>query len=196
MRGFKTIQSILQTMSKKNIKVQGVSIRLEEVESEEFVSLTDIAKNNSEMEPSSLVANWLRNRNTIAFLEAWEETFNPNFKPSQMRGFKEFAADNRSLITTKKYIDISGALGIISKSGRYGGTYAHKDIALEFCSWLSPRFKVAMIKTFQELMRREAKRVSLEWHLSKIIDNIDEVRNLLDTLPVEESIRKQLKRPK
>ncbi len=169
--------------TKVKIEVQGKLIRKESVEQEEFISLTDIAKNNSEQEPSSVIANWLRNQNTISFLHAWEATFNPDFKPSQMIGFRNFAADNRSLITTKKYIELSGAIGIYSRSGRYGGTFAHKDIALEFCSWLSPPFKVAMIKTFRILMERESQRKNLDWHIQKITNNIDEVRNLLDTIP-------------
>ncbi len=169
--------------TKTKIEVQGATIRVKQVDQVDYISLTDIAKNNSKAEPASVIANWLRNQHTISFLEAWEETFSPDFKPSQMIGFRKFASDNRSLITTKKYIDLSGAVGIIAKSGRYGGTYAHKDIALEFCSWLSPRFKVALLKTFRILMEREAERKNFEWHLRKITDNIDEVRNLLDTIP-------------
>lgn len=180
-------------MTKKKINVNGISIRVEEVEEEEFVSLTDIAKNNSKNEPSSLIANWLRNQGTLLFLEAWEETFNPNFDPAKMDAYGKYARDNRSLITTKKYIDKSGAIGIIAKSGRYGGTYAHKDIALEFCTWLSPRFKVAMIQAFRELMKREAERRNLEWHVSKITNNIDEVRNLLDSIPGQKKEHKRLK---
>ena len=110
--------------SKTKIEVQGAVIRIKQVDQADYISLTDIAKNNSKAEPASVIANWLRNQHTISFLEAWEETFSPDFKPSQMIGFRKFASDNRSLITTKKYIDLSGAVGIIAKSGRYGGTYA------------------------------------------------------------------------
>lgn len=170
-------------MAKNKIQVQNFDIRIEYISDDEYISLTDIAKNNSEIEPHASIRSWLRNQNTISFLGAWEETFNPNFKPVHLDRFRRSASDNRINISPKNFIESTKAIGIVVKSGRYGGTFAHKDIALEFCSWLSPVFKVAMIKAFRVLMNKEAERSNIEWHLSKITDNIDEVRNLLDTIP-------------
>ena len=178
---------------KKKIKVDGIDIRVQEMEKEDYISLTDIAKKNSDRQPNSILISWIRNQSTLSFLEAWEKTFNPNFKHSQMAMFRNLAADNRSLLSPKNFAEQTGAIGIISKSGRYGGTYAHKDIALNFCYWLSPEFQVAMIKTFQELMEREFSRKNLEWHISKITDNIEEARNLLDTIPGQISERNRIK---
>lgn len=157
-----------------------------------IISLTDIAKQNSDRKPNSVLISWLRNQNTISFLAAWERTFNPDFKDSQMATFRKMAADNRSLLTPKNYTELTGAIGLTSKAGRYGGTYAHKDIALNFCYWLSPEFQVAMIKAFQVLLEQEYQRRNLEWHISKITDNIDEVRNLLDTIPRQNPNRNRL----
>lgn len=168
----------------KKIKVQDIAIRTSSVNDEEYISLTDIVKNNSEdVEPNTTIRSWLRNQNTLSFLGAWEETFNPNFKPGHLDRFRRTAADNRVNVSPTNFIELTDAIGIVVKSGRYGGTYAHKDIALEFCSWFSPVFKVAMIKAFRVLMDEEANRRNIEWHLSKITDNIDEVRQLLDTIP-------------
>jgi len=177
---------------KKKINVQGVEIRVEKVKEEDYISLTDIAKKNSGRPPNSVLISWIRNQNTLSFLGAWEKTFNPNFKHSQMAMFRELAADNRSLLTPKNFVEQTEALGMTSKSGRYGGTYAYKDIALNFCYWLSPEFQVAMIKTFQELLAREFSRKNLEWHISKITDNIEEARNLLDTIPFQNPDRNRI----
>jgi len=170
-------------MGKKKLKVQDIDIRVEYIDDGEYLSLTDIAKNNSDIEPHALIRSWLRNQNTLSFLEAWETTFNDNFKPVHLDRFRKTATDNSVNISPKNLIELTNAIGLSVKAGRYGGTYAHKDIALEFCSWLSPVFKVAMIKAFRVLMDKEAERKNLEWHLSKITNNIDEVRNLLDSIP-------------
>ncbi len=177
---------------KKKIKVGDLEIRVEKVNKEDYISLTDIAKKNSDRAPNSVLISWIRNQSTISFLGAWENTFNPNFKHSQMATFRELAADNRGLLTPKNFVEQTGAIGMTSKSGRYGGTYAHKDIALNFCYWLSPEFQVAMIKTFQELLQREFNRKNLEWHISKITDNIEEARNLLDTIPFQDPDRNRI----
>ena len=167
-------------MAKKKIEVQGLSIRIEPIEESDYVSLTDIAKKNSKREPNSVVISWLRNQSTISFLFEWEKEFNPNFKHSQMAMFRNDIADNRSLINAKNYIERTGALGMISKAGRYGGTYAHKDIALHFASWLNPAFHVAMIRAFRVLLDNEINRRQLKFDIQKITENIDEIRNILD----------------
>jgi len=107
--------------------------------------------------------------------------------------FKALSLDNRNNINIKTYIEQTGAIGIISKPGRYGGTYAHKDIALNFCYWISPEFQVAMIIKFQELLVKEFEIRNLKWHISKITDNIDEVRNLLDSIPFQEKEKNRSK---
>lgn len=110
-----------------------------------------------------------------------------------MVNFRLNATENQTIPTPKNYIKETKAIGLISKSGRYGGTFAHKDIALNFCYWLSPEFQVYMIKEFQRLKEEEAQRLSLEWHISKITDNIDEVRQLLDTIPFQRPQNNRIK---
>ena len=167
------------SMAKKKIKVQGLQIRIDRIDQNDFISLTDIAKNSTDEKPAYTIRNWLRNQNTLLYLETWEEVHNPNFKVVQMHHFRLQASDNRSAISPKNYIEQTAAIGLISQAGKYGGTYAHSDIALEFCTWMSPKFKVYFYKEFQRLKKEEFSRKNLEWHISKITDNIDEVRNLL-----------------
>ena len=178
-------------MKKKKIKVENLEIRIEAINEIDFVSLTDIAK-QSDQRAAVLIGNWMKNNNTLLFLEQWEKVHNPNFKVHQMVYFKNKAAENRYIVTPQNYISDTKAIGIISKSGRYGGTYAHRDIALNFCYWLSPAFQVFLLKAFQELMEKEYDRRNLKWHISKITDNIDEVRNLLDTIPFQEQERNRI----
>jgi hypothetical protein len=169
---------------KKKIEVKGFTINLEETQSEDYISLTDIARQSEKSKPDYLVASWMKNKNTLDFLEAWESLHNPDFKSEHMLGFKDKYLRNRNLISVKKFVEELKAIGIYSKKGRYGGgTYAHSDIALGFCYWLSPPFQIYLLKEFQRLKKEESDRKNLEWHISKITDNIDEVRNLLDTIP-------------
>lgn len=179
-------------MAKKKIKVKDLEINLASYNEEDYFSLTDIAK-ESEKRASALITSWLQNRNTLVFLETWETLKNPNFNVQQMQSFKLKSFDKRHFITPKNYIKNTNAIGLISKPGRHGGgTYAHKDIALNFCYWLSPAFQVYMILEFQRLKEEESERKNLKWHLSKITDNIDEVRNLLDTIPGQDPVKKRL----
>ena len=167
---------------KKKINVQGLAINIEQINEKDYISLTDIAK-QSDRKAGELIRNWLKNRSTLEFLETWETLHNPDFKRAQMASFKDQAGKNSYLVRPQAYVNETRAIGIVSKSGRYGGTIAHKDIALNFCYWLSPAFQVYFIKEFDRLKKEEFSRKSLEWHLSKITHNIDEVRNLLDTIP-------------
>lgn len=178
----------------ERIEVEGVTIRLKWGYDNRFVSITDIAKQNSEREPYFLIRNWLRNSSTLIFLDQWEKVHNPDFKPDRMRRFKDYAGENRNLVTAKKFIDATGAMGLISKQGKYGGTYAHPDIALNFCYWLSPAFQVFLIKEFQRLKEEEFQMRNLKWHISRITDHIDEVRNWLDTIPHQDQDRNRLNR--
>ncbi len=170
-------------MAKKKIEVQGLTIQISKIKDSDYVSLTDIAKKSNGNKPAYTILNWLRTQNTLLYLETWEQVHNPNFKVVQMHNFRLEAADNRAAISPKNYISQTNAIGLISKAGKYGGTFAHSDIALEFCSWLSPQFKVYFFKEFQRLKKEEYSRKNLQWHISKITNNIDEVRNLLDTIP-------------
>lgn len=181
-------------MTKQKIKVQGLSITIESINNDDYISLTDIAK-QSTSEPKETIRNWIRNTGTLRFLWTWEKLHNPDFKGVNIDTFIGQTTDNRFNFSPTRWIEDFNAIGIISKRGRYGGgTLAHKDIALEFCTWLSPEFKVYFIKEFQRLKEEEFSRKNLEWHISKITDNIDEVRNLLDTIPGQKEELNRLKK--
>ena len=179
-------------MSKKKIDVQGIVIRLEAIEDKDFVSLTDIAKQQNRTEPRFLLLSWLKNQSTLEFLETWETVHNPDFKRDQMVTFRMEAASNRNVVTLNNLIKATNMKGLRSKRGKYGGTWAHSDIALNFCYWLSPKFQVYFIKEFQRLKKEEFNQKNLEWHISKITDNIEEVRNLLDTIPFQNPSRNRI----
>ncbi len=153
-------------MAKQKITVEGLSIALERVEGVDYVSLTDIAK-QTERSPAESIRDWLRNSSTLLFLETWETLHNPNFKVGQMHQFRNDASDNRKTVSPQRYIEETGAIGIISKSGRYGGTLANSDIALNFCYWLSPSFQVYFIQEFQRLKEQEAGALGLSWSLRR-----------------------------
>ena len=160
---------------------------------EDYICLTDMAKGKGDdVRAADVIKNWMRTRNTIEYLGAWEQMNNPNFKVVQMHHFRLQASGNKAAISPKSYIKQTDAIGLISKAGKYGGTYAHSDIALEFCSWMSPKFKVYFYKEFQRLKKEEFSRKNLEWHISKITDNVEEIRNLLDTIPGQKSQRNRL----
>lgn len=180
-------------MSNQKILVEGLSIAITQIADADYISLTDIAKQATD-EPAKLISNWLKNGSTLLYLETWERIHNPNFKLPQMQEFKIDSLDNRIGISPQRFIEHTDAIGLISRSGRYGGgTWAHKDIALNFCYWLSPPFQVYFIKEFQRLKAAEFEQQSLEWHISKITDNIEEVRNLLDTIPHQHPKRNRLR---
>jgi hypothetical protein len=121
----------------KKINVQGVDIVLYEDNKEDFISLTDIARYKDSEHTDTIIQNWMRNRNTIELLGFWESIYNPGFKPLEFEGFRKQAGLNSFVMTPKKWIESTNSIGIISKSGRYGGTFAHKDIAMDFASWIS-----------------------------------------------------------
>jgi len=151
-------------MAEKKLKVRGFDITIDK---DGYVSLTDISKSSSQNKPNVTIQSWLRNQNTITYLETWEEVHNPNFKGSQMTTFRKFASINRTKISASVYVEQTGAIGIFTKSGRYGGTYAHSDIALEFCSWLSPQFKVYLYKEFQRLKAEEQLRLGDPYNIKR-----------------------------
>jgi KilA-N domain. len=158
---------------RKKLSVKGVDILLYEDKEQDFFSLTDIARHKDSEHTDTIIQNWMRNRNTIELLGFWETIYNPDFKPLEFEGFRKQAGLNSFVMTPKKWIESTNAIGIISKSGRYGGTFAHKDIALEFASWISIEFKLYVIKEFQRLKNDENNRLQLEWNLQRTISKIN-----------------------
>lgn len=153
------------------INVQGSAITILTSKDEDYISLTDMAKKFGD---DVLVYNWMRNRNTLEFLGIWEQMHNANFKGLGYETFKKEAGLNNFYLTPKKWIDATAAIGIQSRAGRYGGgTYAHKDLAFEFGSWLSPEFKLYLIKEFHRLKEDENRRLSLDWSLNRILSKLN-----------------------
>ena len=137
---------------------------------DDYISLTDMARRRNPEFPADVVKNWLRLRSTIEFLGLWEQLNNPDFKLVEFDQFKNEAGANAFVMSPQKWIKSTNAIGIISKSGRYGGgTYAHKDIAFEFASWLSPEFKLYIIKDYQRLKGDESHRLALEWNVKRVL---------------------------
>jgi hypothetical protein len=140
------------------IKVKNTEVEVILVNDSDYISLTDIAKYKTD-DTSAVIGNWMRNRNTIEFLGIWETLYNPNFKPLEFEGFKKEAGLNVFTMSPLKWVNSTGAVGIIVKSGRYGGTFAYKDIAFKFASWVSVEFELYIIKEFQRLKEKEQKQL-------------------------------------
>jgi len=155
------------------INVQGRVIALITNQSKDYISLTDIARYRNEKETYSVINNWMRSRSTIEFLGLWEKLSNPDFKPIEFERFKNEAGSNYFVLSPQRWIEATNAIGIISKSGRYGGTFAHKDIAFEFASWISSEFKLYLIIEFQRLKNNENDRLKLEWNLQRTLAKIN-----------------------
>lgn len=155
-------------MSKtKILKVQEKNIAIIENNGIDYISLTDMVGNADDK--SAVIANWLRKRDTIEFLGLWESLNNPNFKPLEFEGLLKQTGTNRFVISPKQWADKTGAIGITSKSGKNGGTYAHKDLAFEFGAWISPMFKLYLIKEFQRLKDNESQSQNLEWNFRRFL---------------------------
>ena len=148
----------------KTINVKGTEIIvISEHDKDEYISLTGIARYRDQERSDYILQNWLRNRSTIEFVGLWEQFNNPIFNSIEFDGIKNMAGSNSFSLTPKKWIESTNAIGIISKTGRYGGTYAHRDIAFEFATWISAEFKFYFIKEFQRLKADENERLKLEW---------------------------------
>ena len=160
-------------MKNKTINVKGSEIAVYHKERDDYISLTDIARHRDAERTDYIIQNWLRNRNTIEFLGIWEQLNNPDFKPIEFDGFRKQAGLNSFVLTAKRWIEKTGAIGLVSKAGRYGGTYAHKDIAFEFASWISVEFKLYLIKEFQRLKDDENRRLSLAWNLNRTLSKLN-----------------------
>ncbi|KOH42682.1 KilA-N domain-containing protein [Sunxiuqinia dokdonensis] len=153
----------------KTINVKGSEITVFHEKEQDYISLTDIAKHKTD-DASAVIANWMRNRNTIEFLGIWETLYNPDFKPLEFEGFRNQAGLNAFTLSPQKWVNKTNARGFIVKAGRYGGTYAHKDIAFKFASWISVEFELYIVKEFQRLKEEEQKQLgwSARRELAKI----------------------------
>ena len=156
---------------KASIEVQGVAIAILSKPQGDFISLTDMVRNFDG--GSALIEQWLRNKDTVLFLGVWECIHNPGFNSLEFDGIKAEAGRNSFYLSAKKWIELTGAQGLVASAGRYGGTYAHKDIAFEFGSWLSPEFKLYLIKEFDRLKEDESRRLSLAWNLNRTLSKLN-----------------------
>ena len=155
-----------------NVKGIDVGIYTEDYRNE-YISLTDIARFRNSDDPRFAIQNWMRNRNTIEFLGLWESLHNPNFNRVQFDTFRTEAGLNRFVMTPSKWVENTGSIGITAKAGRYGGTYAHSDIAMEFASWISAEFKLYLMKDYRRLKFDENSRLSLSWNLNREISKLN-----------------------
>lgn len=166
-------------MNKDNIKAQMVVkdqiINVIRIDDKEFISLTDLARYADEDDPRYPIQNWMRNKDVISYLGLWESIHNENFKGVEFDTFKNEAGSNKFKISPQKWIRETNAIGIISKSGNNGGTYARSDIALEFASWLSPEFKLYVIQEFQRLKKNEAYQNKIDWHANRVLAKVSYV---------------------
>jgi len=167
-------------VSKRKIKIDDLDVKIDK---NDFVSLTDIAK--AADKPAHVIRRWLRLQKTIIFLKKWEEYFNPEIKVDKFDHLYLKLADEGFNLSPSNYVEETGAMGIKTVNGRGGGTYAHPDIALHFCSWYKPEFHVYFIAEFRRLKEAEAQLLenTRAWHISKITDYVDNTRILLDSIP-------------
>ena len=158
---------------KREIKTLGINIVIAKKNQEDYLSLTDIARFKNKDHTDDVIKNWLRNRFSIELIGLWEQINNPQFNSVEFDGFRKESGLNSFVLTPKKWIESTNAIGIISTPGRYGGTFAHKDIAFEFASWISVEFKLYMIKEFQRLKEAESNQQNLQWSVQRAISKIN-----------------------
>ncbi len=156
---------------KSTINVQGTAISILSKNEDDYISLTDMVKSFDG--GGALIEQWLKNKDTVLFLGVWEQINNPNFNSLEFEGIRNEAGRNSFFLSARKWIESTQASGLIASAGRYGGTYAHKDIAFEFGSWLSPEFKLYLIKEFQRLKEDENRRLSLDWSLHRTLSKLN-----------------------
>ena len=157
----------------KTIKVKSLEIVLYSENDLDFISLTDMARYRDKERTNYIIQNWLRTRNAIDFCGLWEQINNPIFKSIEFDAFKNHAGSNSFTLTPQKWIAKTDAIGMISKSGRYGGTFAHRDIAFEFASWISAEFKLYLITEFQRLKKEESNNLNNEWNLKRTLAKVN-----------------------
>ncbi|MDR0291029.1 MAG: KilA-N domain-containing protein [Treponema sp.] len=155
------------------VTVQGTEVALLKHRQDDYISLTDMAKHKNADATGLVIAHWLRTRYTIEFMGVWEKIYNPDFNVTEFGNIRNESGSNSFVLTAKEWIEKTKAVGIIAKPGRYGGTYAHRDIAFEFATWLSPEFKFYLITEFQRLKADEQQRQSLEWNLQRTLSKIN-----------------------
>ncbi len=164
----------MSKVKKETIEAKGFAIQIyTEDFKNDYISLTDMARYKNVHEPKDVVKNWLRVRDTIEFLGLWETIHNPNFKGVEFDSFRKEAGTNAFTLSPQRWIEKTNAIGIVSKSGRYGGTFAHSDIAMEFASWISPEFKLYIIQDYKRLKSDENSKLSLGWNLNREISKIN-----------------------
>lgn len=163
-------------MNKDNVKAQMIVkdqvINIIKIDDNEYISLTDLARYADEDDPRYPIQNWMRNKDVISYLGLWESINNENFKGVEFDTFKNEAGSNKFKISPQKWIRETNAVGMISKSGNNGGTYARSDIAFEFASWLSPEFKLYLIQEFQRLKKNEAYQNKIDWHANRVLAKV------------------------
>lgn len=180
-------------MEKDNIIVKGIGVSYKRINEEDYICLTDIAKVKNPDNSNKIIENWMRNRMTIEYLGLWEILNNKNFKPLEFEGFRMDAGLNSFTISPKEWIEKTNAIGIVSKSGRYGGTYAHKDIAFKFASWISVEFELYLIKEFQRLKEQEYK--SIEWTAKRELAKVNykiHTNSIKENLIVKDLTKEQI----
>lgn len=173
----------MRPKSNIDVKVKGTSIRIVQMNNFDYICLTDIARFKDSKRTDYIIQNWMRNRNTIEFLGIWEHLNNPDFKPIEFDGFRNRAGLHSFVLTPKQWIGKTNSIGIISRAGRYGGTYAHKDIAFEFSSWISVEFKLYLIKEFQRL--KEDEKRMLGWDIRR---NLAKINYRIHTDAIKENL--------
>ena len=168
------------------MNVQGIEIALSTINEEDFICITDIVKaKGGDARAADIIKNWIRTRSTIEFLGTWETLYNPDFKVVEFDHFRKEAGLPTFTMSVSNWIEKTGAIGIISKAGRYGGTYAHKDIAFEFCSAISPMFKLYVIKEYQRLIEQERSELALSWNVKRLLSkanyhiHTDAIKNVI-----------------
>jgi len=158
-------------MKSRSIVVKGTEVSIATRHEQDYIALTDMVKNFDG--GGALIEQWLKNKDTVLFLGVWEQLNNPDFNSLEFEGIRNEAGRNSFFLSAKKWIEATGAVGVYAKAGRYGGTYAHKDIAFEFGSWLSPEFKLYLIKEFQRLKDEESRTMALEWNFQRTLAKVN-----------------------
>jgi hypothetical protein len=160
----------MSNSKKSTIEVQGTAVTVLTTKNEDFISLTDMLKAK---DGDFFISDWLRNRNTVEFLGIWESVHNPDFNSGEFAIIKSQAGLNSYKLSVKEWVEKTNAIGLKASAGRYGGTFAHKDIAFEFGMWISPQFKIYLIKEFQRLKEDENRRLSLAWNLNRTLSKLN-----------------------
>ena len=158
---------------KKELIVKNVKINFFSQKEEDYISLTDIAKYKNAEKTGLVISHWMSTRYTIEFMGIWEEMHNPNFNVTEFRNIKNESGSNGFILSSSQWISKTNAIGIVSKAGRYGGTFAHKDIAFEFASWISAEFKLYIIKEFQRLKQIEIEKQLLGWDVKRLLTKVN-----------------------